>query len=101
MQQDFDAVFDSIYLSGTMMVNRIGLTVRGLKAYHQSQEIPVPDVEHEGAKDMKQTQDWKLCELDKVRIILSELLEEVKCENKGNGELEVSYEAANKGFIKR
>jgi nucleoporin NUP159 len=84
-----------------MMVNRLGLTVKGLEAYHMSQKSPIPDAEHNGAKDMKQPQDWRLCELDKVREILHELLKEVKLENQGNDALEAKYEAANKGFIKR
>lgn len=84
-----------------MMVNRLGLTVRGLQAYHMGQNQPLPDVKHESAKDMKQPEDWRLCELGKVGKILDELLVGVKKENKGNEDLEAMYDAANKGFIKR
>lgn len=93
-------MFDSIYLSGNMMVNRLGLTVRGLAAYHMSQNQLLADVKHESAKDMKHPKDWKLCELEKVRGILEELVDGVKKENRGNEDLEAQYEAANKGFIK-
>lgn len=84
-----------------MMVNRLGLTVRGLQAYNIGQNQPVADVKHESAKDMKQSKDWKLCELKKVGQILDELLVGVMKENKGNEGLEAMYAAANKGFIKR
>jgi nucleoporin NUP159 len=84
-----------------MMVNRLGLTVRGMTAYHMAQTQPIADCKHESAKDMKQSKDWKFCELEKVRKILEEVLDGVKKENKGNEELEAQYEAANKGFIKR
>ncbi|KAI5848683.1 hypothetical protein DFP73DRAFT_583342 [Morchella snyderi] len=100
LSDDFNEVFDAIYLNGNMMVNRLGLTVRGMAAYHMAQTQPIADCKHENAKDMKQPKDWKLCELEKVRKILEEVLEGVKKENKGNGELEAQYEAANKGFIK-
>lgn len=83
------------------MVNRLGLTVRGLQAYHMGQNQPLLDVKHESSKDMKQPKDWKLCELQKVGKILDELLVGVTKENKGNKSLETMYEAANKGFIKR
>ncbi|RPB06087.1 hypothetical protein L873DRAFT_1797013 [Choiromyces venosus 120613-1] len=97
---DFDAVFDSIYLSGNMMVNRLGLTVQGLKAYHLGQESPLPDVEHKAPKDMKQHQDWRFCEMNQVKGILEQLLASVRNENQGNDELEAKYQAASKGFIK-
>lgn len=83
------------------MVNKLGLTVRGLQAYHMGQNQPPPDVKHESAEDMKQPKDWRLCELEKVGKILDELLVGVKDENKGNQDLEAMYDAANKGFIKR
>lgn len=83
------------------MVNKLGLTVRGLQAYDMAQNQPLPDVKNESAKDMKQPEDWRLCELGKVGKILDELLAGVKKENKGNEDLEAMYGAANKGFIKR
>lgn len=83
------------------MVNKLGLTVRGLQAYHMGQNQPLPDIKHESAKDMKQPKDWRLCELRRVGKILDELLVSVKRENKGNEDLEAMYDAANKGFIKR
>lgn len=83
------------------MVNKLGLTVRGLQAYNIGQSQPLSDIKHESAKDMKQPKDWRLCELGKVRKILDELLVSVKRENKGNEDLEAMYDAANKGFIKR
>ncbi|PWW79881.1 hypothetical protein C7212DRAFT_361051 [Tuber magnatum] len=97
---DFNAVFDSIYLSGNMMINRLGLTVQGLKAYHLGQEIPSPDVDHKAAKDMKHSQDWRFCEMGQIRDILEQLLASVRDENQGNDELEAKYQAASKGFIK-
>ncbi|KAH0611388.1 uncharacterized protein H6S33_010653 [Morchella sextelata] len=100
LSDDFNEVFDAIYLNGNMMVNRLGLTVRGMTAYHMAQTQPIADCKHESAKDMKQSKDWKFCELEKVRKILEEVLDGVKKENKGNEELEAQYEAANKGFIK-
>jgi nucleoporin NUP159 len=97
---DFNAVFDSIYLSGNMMINRLGLTVQGLKAYHLGQENPLPDVEHKTAKEMRHPLDWRFCEMDQVKEILEQLLASVKGENQGNDELEARYQAASKGFIK-
>jgi len=97
---DFNAVFDSIYLSGNMMINRLGLTAQGLKAYHLGQESPLPDVEHKAAKDMKHSQDWRFCEMGQVKEILDQLLTSARDENQGNDELEVKYQAASKGFIK-
>lgn len=82
------------------MVNKLGLAVRGLQAYDMAQNQPLPNVKNESAKDMKQPEDWRLCELGKVGKILDELLAGVKKENKGNEDLEVMYGAANKGYIK-
>jgi len=84
-----------------MMINRLGLTAQGLKAYHLGQESPPPDVEHKAAKDMKCSQDWRFCEMGQVKEILDQLLTSARGENRGNDELEVKYQAASKGFIKR
>ncbi|KAL7270558.1 hypothetical protein RUND412_006732 [Rhizina undulata] len=97
---DFEAAFDSIYLSGNIMVNKLGQTVRTLAGYHLYHNQPKEGVTHESPMDITDVRDWRLCELEKVGKMVDGLLKRVKMENAGNEELEKMHKEASKGYIK-
>lgn len=100
-KKKFEEVFDSIYLSGNIMVNKLGQMVRGLQSYHLAQQTPVEGVKHESPEDMKDTDDWRLCEMGLISKTIDNLLRDVKKINQEKPELEEKRLAATKGFIKR
>lgn len=101
VNQDFDDVFDSIYLSGNIMVNKLGQTARSLAGFYLGQQNPIDRVSHIGAEDMRLTKDWRFCEIDISKKAAEELFEEVRLLKKRKKELEDKRKLVSKGFIKR
>ena len=93
-------MFDSIYQSGNMMVNKLGQMARGLQSYHLAQQMPVEGIKHESAEDMKPTDDWRLCEMNLINKTIDGLFREAKKINQEKPELEEMRQTAAKGFIK-
>jgi nucleoporin NUP159 len=94
-------MFDAVYLSGNIMLNKLGQAARGLAGYHLAQRKPLEGIQHNAAQDIKPSTEWHLCEMDLVQKMTEELLEEVRKVNKQKPELEEKRKAAAKGFIKR
>ncbi|KAA8899497.1 hypothetical protein FN846DRAFT_960317 [Sphaerosporella brunnea] len=97
---EFADVFDSIYASGNMMVNKLGQMARGLKSYHSAQNQPVEGAKHETPEDMKPADNWHLSEMGVISKSIDELLRDVQKINSEKPKLEEKRQIASKGFIK-
>ena len=77
-------MFDSIYQSGNVMVNKLGQMARGLQSCHLAQQTSAEGMIHESAEEMKPTDDWRLCEMNLISKTINELFREVKKINQEN-----------------
>ena len=94
-------MFDSLYQSGNMMVNKLGQMARGLQSYHLAQQKPVEGVTHKGPEDMNNPEEWRLCEMDLITSTIEKLLVDVKRINEETPALDEKRKIATKSIIKR
>ncbi|CCX34017.1 Similar to Nucleoporin nup146; acc. no. Q09847 [Pyronema omphalodes CBS 100304] len=99
LDDDFDLVFDSLYQSGNMMVNKLGQMSRALRSYHLAQKTP-PPILHNDCKKIGKPEEWRLCESSLVTKEIGTLLKEAQEINKATPELQKLHSKAAKGFIK-
>jgi nucleoporin NUP159 len=99
LEDDFDLVFDSLYQSGNMMVNKLGQMSRALRSYHLAQKT-LPPILHKDCKKIGKPEEWLLCESNLVTEEIGTLLKEAQEINKATPELQKLHSKAAKGFIK-
>lgn len=71
--QGYEAIYDKAYESCNVMVNSIGMLARNLEAYVSAHQ-QCPDLnkhtKHQPQHQLKQVEEWRLCEIGSVRYIM-------------------------------